>query len=125
MRGERERALLRIELLCQVEQRLKIRISSCLFAGRLVGDAPHDDARMVLIALDHIAQDLPVMLLGAERFPGGRVHVDLHPRGGKRGVHADGRRLVDDEDAHPVAQAHHFLAVWIVARAEGVRAQPF
>ena len=33
--------------------------------------------------------------------------------------------LVDDEDAHPVAQAHHFLAVWIVARAEGVRAQPF
>ena len=98
-----------------------------LVRGRLVGDAPHHHAGVVLVPGDQLPQVLGV--------GGLRVRVDVllgegRERRGSRQpaddaqVEADGGGLVDDDDAVPVGEVEHLLGVRVVRGAEGVRADP-
>ncbi len=94
----------------EVPERVLALFAALIVPG-LVGQRPHDHARMVLVAPDHVANHVLMM-------PEQLLIVVLGP------VHADGRGLVDDDDALAVAQIVHVLRVRVVRGAEGVRAKP-
>ena len=109
------------------DERLEVLAGAVLVRGRLVGDAPHDHARVVLVAGDQFAEVLRVGGLrvrvgvlvgeGRERRRPGHPADDSH-------VESDGGGLVDHDDAVAVGELEHLLGVGVVGGAERVRADP-
>ena len=86
----------------------------------LVGEAPEDDAWVVLVPRDQLLDGLPVRLpvrgpdrlLGERRLRSAEEQPTPDPE-----VEPDGRRLVDDDDAQSVGVVEHLLRVGVVARS--------
>ncbi len=82
---------------------------------------------MVLVPVDQFLNGAPVSGLGGradrflrERGPGA---TEEKPATDAE-IEADGRGLVDDDDAEAVSHVEHFLRVGVVRRPKGVRADP-
>ena len=121
---QRAGAVLRVKFMRQVKERLEVVVRAVVAVGvGFVGDAPHDNAGVVLVACDKVADNVLVMLLrlhavlGVKRLDvlaakvraAAKAKVDAHRRG-----------LVHHNNALGIAKTHHFLAVGIVACAEAV-----
>ena len=118
------RTVLGIQFPHQFEQRFEVHVRARFLAGRFVRHTPGNNAGVVLIPGNHLPQDIPVVLLGLQRFPCWRSNIHPHTGSGKSGVHSNSRRFVNNQDSHSVTQLHHFLAVRVMACPERVCAHP-
>ena len=113
--------------LAAVEQGLEVGPGGVGVGLGLVGQAPEDDAGMVLVPRDELFDGPAVHALGggADRLLGIR-----RPRAAEEQaapdaeVEPDRRRLVDDDDAQPVGVLEHLLRVGVVRGPERVGADP-
>ena len=93
----------------------------------LVGQAPEDDARMVLVPRNQLLDGLSMDVLGggADRLLGiGRPRAAEEHAAPDAEVEPDRSRLVDDDDALAVGVLEHLLGVGVVGGAERVGADP-
>ena len=98
---------------------------ACFARARLIGNRPHHHAGVVLVAGDELANRLGVRGLRGvvdRRLRECRLHDAAEDATAHRQVEADGRRLVDDDDAVTVSEVHHLFGIWIVRGAERVGA---
>src|SRR5699024_9588938 len=90
---------------------------------RLIGNAPHNDAGMVLIPGDQFSYDVLVVLLGLHSvlfiICADLLAVKVRPSAEFK-VDAYRCRLIDDYKAFFVAEPPHLLAVWVMACAAAV-----
>ena len=114
---EGDRAVLRVQLMRQLIQRVPVIVGILreVLQIRLVAKAPQHHAGVVFVPMDHLGKHLPVMfregvfLVGIHRSPA----ADAHRRG-----------LVHDQNALPVAQVVELLGVGVVAGAHGIGIGP-
>ena len=83
---------------------------------------------MVFVSCNQVADHILMMLLSLYAvllIKGAHLLSVEVGSAAKLQIHAYCRRLIDHYDAFLIAEAHHFLTVWIMAGAEAVCSLPF
>ena len=109
------------------EQGLEVGAAGLGVGLGLVGQAPQDDAGMVLVPGDELLDGASMHLLrdGADRLVRiGRPRAAEEHAAADAEVEPDRGRLVDDDDALTIGLLEHLLGVGVVGGAERVGADP-